>query len=154
MAATTTLITADLDTDAALTANSDSKISTQKAVKSYVDGKADEGSWTPVPTNLNVTGSPTYAGSYKRIKTPTGYIVFWRLQINGNGGTTASSVDSTYFTGLSAVAGVPAFTMTCTASNGSTANLGVGLIVTNGRIFTPQWSAYGSTVFIDGFYFV
>ena len=54
-----------VDTDAALAANSDAKIATQKATKAYVDGKIQGVTWKAPVQNATTSALPTYtqAGS-------------------------------------------------------------------------------------------
>lgn len=104
----------------------------------------EEGIWTPTFTNLTVTGSPIYSGEYTRI----GRIVFFKIQINPNGGTVASTANSTYAGDLPYASSSAAL---CIASNADVANYGVGYV---GGIYVspPSWGATSRPVTITGTY--
>jgi hypothetical protein len=103
-------------------------------------GRYEEGSWTPSPTNLTVVGTPTYTGEYTRI----GRMVFGTLLVSSTT-TTASTADSTYFSGLPYTVGRNA---TCQAViNSGTVSAGNGILpaTTNNRVYTPTWAATANT---------
>jgi len=106
-----------------------------------------KGTWTPTATNLTVVGTPTYQGWYTQINDR----VLWELYITVAGGTTASTANSTYFTGLP---GTNLAKTTCVAVQDSgTASLGVGLVdVTTNRVYTPTWAATSSGILVSGSY--
>lgn len=102
--------------------------------------------FTPVFTNLVTTGSPLYSGKYIRIGKTIRFVVV----IDDNGGTTASTAGSTYFTGLptavSAGGGL-------SAVDGAIADLGNGVVSTI-YAYTPTWGANGNQITISGSYTV
>jgi hypothetical protein len=112
----------------------------------------EEGTFTPVPSNLTVVGTPTYTGYYTRI----GRVIYFSMNIVSTTSTT-SAADSTTFS----AAGFPVIVNdggafgTCTAVNrGNTGSLGVGQIVFSGgatTIFTPAWTAVAN-VLVNGFF--
>lgn len=105
-----------------------------------------EYSFVPAFTNLTTTGSPIYTGKYIRL----GKTIRFVVEIDANGGTTASTKGSTYFTGLpTAVASGG----TLSAVDGGVNDLGNGLMSTI-YAFTPTWGANGSTIVISGSYTV
>lgn len=97
------------------------------------------GSWTPVPSNLTVVGTPTYIGTYVKI----GSIVVCSITIDSTTSTTSVS-GTTSFSGLPYAA----------ASNGtgdyyndtSTAYLGTGISTSGATpvIYPPSWSTLAS----------
>lgn len=93
-----------------------------------------EGTWTPTPVNFTVVGAPTYAGTYTKI----GRLVFGAITINGAGTSTASTTNSSHFTGFPYA---PAPPVPCVAVSGITnASYGVGSITVSG-VWTPTWAA-------------
>jgi hypothetical protein len=108
----------------------------------------EEGTWTPSQTNLTVVGSPTYTGVYTKI----GRVVYWWLRVSSST-STASTANSTYFTGLEALF-TPALVSPCMAVNdGNITSLGNGAVLTNGRVYTPTWAASASVV-VSGLFYV
>jgi hypothetical protein len=101
-----------------------------------------ERSWTPVPTNLTVVGTPTYTGSYVKI----GKQVFWTLKIQSTT-TTSATANSTYFAGLPTAASIS----TCTAVSSAVTSFGVGYVDTTGYVYVPTWGATG-IVYCSGNY--
>lgn len=94
----------------------------------------EEGTWTPVATNLTVVGTVTYTARYTRI----GRRVFCTLKVNSTGSTSAIN-GSTYFTGLPYSVAVRDVCMA--ANEGSTAGLGNSLVDTTGpTLFVPSWT--------------
>jgi hypothetical protein len=78
----------------------------------------EEGTWTPVPADLTVVGTPTYGGQYTKI----GNVVTIRLTASATTSLT-STAGTTFFSGL------PYFNTvsSCPFSNlSTTANIGVG----------------------------
>jgi hypothetical protein len=70
-----------IDTDGALTANSDVKVPSQKAVKTYVDGTVAD--WTPSPANLNV--GTTGAVVAKHLATANTERIHFEATLGGTG---------------------------------------------------------------------
>jgi hypothetical protein len=105
------------------------------------------GSWTPTPTSLLVSGTPTYTGFYRRV----GRTVFCTLQVDSTVSTT-STAGTTYFSGLPFNA---AANGTCDAVNsGSFVSLGVGKIQTGtDRVYPPSWSSLAN-VNLSFFYII
>ena len=108
----------------------------------------EEGTWTPSPTNLTVIGTPTYTGTYVR----TGRVVYITLEVAAST-STASTANSTYFTGLPFTIAIDSVINSVGAN--AVTSPGSGLITkfSGGRIYTPTWGATG-TVELSGFYFV
>jgi hypothetical protein len=106
----------------------------------------EEGTWTPVATNLTVVGSVTYTGKYTKI----GRVVYIYLKVVAS--TSSSSVaNSTEFSGLPFV---PADNSPVTAVNNATvASLGVGIFGTTSVLYPPTWTSV-ATVYLSGFYTV
>ena len=95
----------------------------------------DEGVWTPTAVSLTTTGSPTYSGTYTRI----GNRVFGTLTIDANGGTTASTANTTRFTGLPyAIKSGAGFA--CSTVTSTTVDQGSGR-VEGSSVYSPTWSA-------------
>jgi hypothetical protein len=93
----------------------------------------EEGTWTPSPTNLTVVGTPTYTGTYVKI----GRQVTCTLNVKSTT-TTASTVGSTYFSGLPfATSG---FSVLSAVNHGSVASYGNGSVQSN-VAYTPTWPA-------------
>lgn len=112
----------------------------------------EEGTFTPIPSNLTVVGTPTYTGYYTRI----GRVIYFSMNIVSTTSTT-STADVTTFsaTGFPAAINAGGAFGTCIAVNrGTTGSLGVGQIVLSGgttTIFTPSWTALAN-VLVNGFY--
>lgn len=108
----------------------------------------EEGTWTPVPTNLTVIGTPSYTGTYVR----TGRVVYITFEVAAST-STASTANSTYFTGLPFTIAIDSVINSVGAN--AVTSPGSGLITqfSGGRIYTPTWGATG-TVELSGFYFV
>lgn len=103
-----------------------------------------EYTFTPAFTNLVTTGSPIYTGKYIRLGKTVRFVVV----IDDNGGTTASTAGSTYFTGLpTAATNGGGFN----AVDSAIADLGNGLVSTI-YAYTPTWSANGNIITISGTY--
>jgi hypothetical protein len=95
----------------------------------------DEGTWTPTPVSLTVTGSPIYTASYTRI----GNTVFGTLTIDPNGGTTASTAGTTRFTGVPyTIKTGEGFAASCITD--TTLDQGSGR-VEGSSVYPPTWSA-------------
>lgn len=103
-----------------------------------------EGTWVPTAVNLTVVGTPTLTGTYTRF----GRGVNISLKVVA-ATTTASTKNSTNFTGLPYVPGTPA---TCGASDDSVNSYGDGTVFTSSKIYTPTWAAYAGTVYVNCFY--
>ena len=106
----------------------------------------EEGTWTPVATNLTVVGSVTYTAKYTKI----GNIVYINIKVLAS--TSSSSVaGSTNFSGLPFA---PAVTTAVTAVNANAvASLGDGIMDTDSRLYTPTWTSIANVV-LSGFYYV
>jgi hypothetical protein len=107
-----------------------------------------ESTFTPTLTGLTVvngTGGATYSGTYTKI----GRIVFWNVVIAVTGTcTTASSAGTTNISNLPINAAVNS---TCQAADGTSANLGTGL-VTGTSAYLPTWTARNTNINISGWY--
>lgn len=99
------------------------------------------GTWTPVATNLTTSGSPTLNGTFVK----EGKKVYCELVIVP-GTNTASTANSTYFTGLPFTA---VKRSVCSAVTSTIISLGNGLVdsVTN-RVYPPSWSASTDNILI------
>jgi len=108
----------------------------------------EQGTWTPSPTNLTVIGTPSYTGTYVRI----GRVVYIILEVAAST-STASTANSTYFTGLPFTIAIDSVINSVGAN--AVTSPGSGLITkfSGGRIYTPTWGATG-TIELSGFYFV
>ena len=106
----------------------------------------EEGTWTPVATNLTVVGSVTYTAKYTKI----GNVVYINIKVLAS--TSSSSVaGSTNFSGLPFA---PAVTTAVTAVNANAvASLGDGIMDTDSRLYTPTWTSIANAV-LSGFYYV
>lgn len=106
--------------------------------------KGDQGnSWTPLATDLTVTGTPTFTGTYYQISSK---LVFFHLKITP-ATDTSSVAGTTYFTGLPFTIAADGF---CTAQS---SNLGdpTGMVVaSNQRIYTPAWTSISVPVTVTG----
>jgi len=103
-----------------------------------------DGTWTPVPTNLTVVGTPTYTGRYKKI----GNMVFFSIYVSSTTSTTSSN--GTSLLSLPFVAGTT-WGGTCNATNaqnGTSLPTGSGYTWL-GNIYLPAWSVL-SNVSISG----
>jgi len=101
------------------------------------------GIFTPAWTALTVTGAPIYTGRYKII----GKLAFVEVLINPNGGTTASTLGTSYVNNLP-------FTTTrygiCSALNETTfADMGRGVLYQT-NMYTPAWGASANYITIQG----
>lgn len=106
------------------------------------------GTWTPVATNLTVSGAQTFEGRYVRV----GQFVFITFTIKA-ATSTASTVNSTYFTGLPFAVATAASSTVSAVANWNVTSFGVGLIDPSNAIYTPTWSSgAGQTVTLSGFY--
>ena len=106
----------------------------------------EEGTFTPTFVSLIVTGSPIYSGQYTRI----GRIVYFKVTINANGGTTSSTGGTTYLSNLPYSSNGLAV---CEASNSDAANYGTGLVSAT-FVSPPSWVATNRNVVITGSYTV
>jgi len=96
-----------------------------------------DGTWTPVPTNLTVVGTPTYTGRYKKI----GNMVFFNIGVSSTTSTTSSngsSLLSLPFVGITTWGG------TCNATNainGTSLPTGYTWL---GNLYLPAWGVLAS----------
>lgn len=97
------LVPSVLDTDGTLAANSDSKIATQKATKTYVDSALPTSAWssyTPTWTNIT-TGNGTNVGKYITLGKTVHFIAYFIMgstsSISGNISVTTPSTMTTNF---------------------------------------------------------
>jgi len=106
----------------------------------------EEGTWTPVATNLTVVGTVTYTGKYTKI----GGVVYINLKAIAS--TSSSSVaGSTNFSGLPFA---PAVTAPATAVNANAVvSLGAGIMDVDSRLYSPTWTSIANVV-LSGFYYV
>ena len=95
----------------------------------------EEGSWTPVPTNLTVVGTPTYTGFYTKI----GRFVHLTLLVESTV-TTASTAGSTTWAGLPFSIVVDGLIMAVDANNQTSYGNGL-MAAANGLIYSPTWAA-------------
>lgn len=106
----------------------------------------EEGTWTPILSNLTISGTPTYTGRYTKV----GRQVTFSVSITSTG-QTASTLGSTTMS-------IPfnsAFNSVCYAVNRSTVqSLGNGAIPAGNSIYLPGWTATVYEVVICGSYFV
>jgi len=115
----------------------------------YCDGtnviNADEyseGTWTPVATSLtNVGGAPTLTGTYTRL----GRLVRFNIKI-----VPVTNTSSTAGTTKITLPFTPARNATCAATDDAVANLGSGLVKTDGSVYPPAWTTDTNTVYITG----
>jgi len=106
----------------------------------------EAGTWSPSPTNLTVAGTPLYEGRYVKI----GQLVFITFTVKATT-STASTENSTYFTGLPFA--VAAASTVTAVGNWNVSSIGIGLIDPSNRVYTPTWSSgAGQTVTLCGFY--
>lgn len=91
------------------------------------------GTWTPAPTNLTVVGTPTYTGTYTKI----GRRVFCELHVVSTT-TTASTANSTAFSGLPYPVTRPSVNMACSIAGQSFGNC---VTFTDNNVYTPTWAA-------------
>jgi hypothetical protein len=104
------------------------------------------GTWTPVATNLTVSGTPNYNGRYVKI----GNLVFITFTIAAST-STDSTADNTYFTGLPFT--VAAASSITAVGNWNVSSIGIGLIDGSTRVYTPTWSSGANqTVTLSGVY--
>lgn len=95
------------------------------------------GSWTPSPTGLTVTGTPTYIGTYTRI----GNMVFCSLNISATT-STASTTGTTYFTGLPVTPSLNSSTVGAANVGTGAAISGTGIVFSGTqRAYMPTWGA-------------
>jgi hypothetical protein len=93
----------------------------------------EEGTFTPVLTNLVVVGTPTYSGTYTKI----GRLVFARVVLVSTT-STASTSGSTKISGLPYDSNGASI---CYAGDGATAaGYGTGFMAT-GDVYPPSWAA-------------
>ena len=102
--------------------------------------------FTPVPTGFTVSGSPTYTGQYQKI----GKLVWWQIQISQHSGSTVASTLSTSTfavpAGLTPTVTVPFQITDLVSLNGT------GIVLANGAIEPPAFSANGNTIYLTGTY--
>ena len=107
-------------------------------------------SWTPTWTSLTTTGSPIYTGKFAVY----GRLLKWTVAINPNGGTTASTANTTYINNPPIAIGVEGagiFTQVATLTvGGICASWGSG----QNRIYTPTWAANSNYFAGAGGYFI
>lgn len=104
------------------------------------------GTWTPSATSLTTVGSPTFAGTYTRVNDR----VTITLTITP-GTSTASTLGTTYFTGLPYTC--LTFSAVIAMDQAATLTSTPGMISSsNNRIFTPTWGAATSIVVVTGTY--
>jgi hypothetical protein len=89
------------------------------------------GTWTPVPTNLTVVGTPTYTGTYIK----TGVNVFISLTVAATT-STASTANSTMFSGLPFTQATNAV---CNAVNPNNVTSYGNGVLTGNVLYTPTW---------------
>jgi hypothetical protein len=111
----------------------------------------EEGTWTPVPANLTVVGTPTYTGKYTRI----GRMVSCIATIDSTT-STAASAGSTSFGGLPfasvAISGTNAGNGTTVDTN-LTTQVGSGYIFSaNNKFYVTGWTATPNIVMSFVFY--
>lgn len=108
----------------------------------------EEGSWTPVGVNFPVVGTPTIVGRYIII----GKMITITVTIRATT-STASTANSTYFTGLPVT---PLRTgVVNVVGNSAITSYGQGLIDTSNVMYTPTWSTGANqTVTLVGTYFL
>ena len=94
----------------------------------------EEGTFTPVWTNLTVAGTPTYSAIYAKI----GRKVFCEVSVASTG-TTSSTIDVTNFDGLPFSCGSVRSVVTATGSGVATSSLGTGGLITT-FVNPPTWS--------------
>jgi len=104
------------------------------------------GTWSPVGVNFTTVGTEAFAGFYVKV----GKLVFINATFRA-ATSTASTANSTYFTGLPFT---PATSSTITAvGNSAITSYGVGLIDTSVRMYTPTWtSGANQTISVAGVY--
>jgi hypothetical protein len=105
--------------------------------------------WTPTWTNLTITGSPIYSG----LLSVVGRLAFVEVVINPNGGTTASTLNSTYINNLPVTAALSALALVGMWMSTAAPALGYVSISNNG-LFTPTWSADGNLRFINTWFYI
>jgi hypothetical protein len=93
----------------------------------------EEGTWTPVPVSLTVTGDPTYSGTYVKI----GRLVICTISISATT-STVSTAGVTYASGLP-FAQSGDFSSCGWVDSSSLASLGVSL-VGNSFIYFQSWT--------------
>ena len=103
-----------------------------------------EGTWTPEPSNLGGTGIDFPVASFTR----SGRIVHFIIKITGTGLTSTASVTSL------SLSHTPAKASTCCASEETfVSNYGVGIVLTNGRVYTPSIASTTSAT-VTGTFFI
>jgi len=100
--------------------------------------------FTPVFTSLTVTGSPIYSGKFWM----SGILKFYSIQINPNGGTTASSFGSTLVNNPIAQSG---FTVPVAVFYTSSAVGDFGETSTT-QTYLPTWTTNSGHIFISATY--
>lgn len=112
----------------------------------------EEGTFTPVFTNLTVVGTPTYTATYTRL----GRVVFVTIRIQSTT-STSSTAGTTYVNSGFPFVSANIFTVTSTINNSTfarTTNEGsLGVSGGNTIWYAPTWSAL-SDVLMSGYYFV
>jgi hypothetical protein len=129
-----------------LTANTPAAGKTSQLLNWY-----EEGTWTPVPANLTVVGTPTYTGKYTRI----GRMVSCIATIDSTT-STAATAGSTSFGGLPfasiAISGTNAGNGTTVDTN-LTTQVGSGYIFSaNNKFYVTGWTATSNIVMSFVFY--
>lgn len=100
--------------------------------QSLADGDVGT-AWTPTFVNLTSVGTPTIEGRYYQLSK---YITFFRITITPTTNT-SSVATSTYCDNIPVV---PTASGVC-AAVGNTVGVGLGIVTTTGRIYTPDWTA-------------
>jgi hypothetical protein len=100
----------------------------------YELSDTESGSFTATANAYTLVGSPTFTGTYVR----NGKLVFATVIITANGGTTASVGGTSFVSGLPYN---PTVNSVNVVSNSAAANIGTGLLRSDGRIYTPAWAA-------------
>lgn len=99
-------------------------------------------SWAPTFQSLGTTGTPTITGRYYRISDA---LKLFRITITPATDTTSTSA-TTYCDNFPLSVQTPGF---CVAVGGSV-GVGLGIVRSDGRIYTPAWSAVTVPVYIIG----
>lgn len=158
------LVSGDIPNNAANTTGSAAKLTTARTINGvsfdgtaniqtatantsdYIQGTKDT-AFTITASGLTVIGGTGV--TYKRNYTQVGNIISFRLEIDPNGGTTASTANTTYFS-----INMPAATYygACSAVNATTVtSYGAGMVIGT-FIYPPTWAATSGTIVISGTY--
>lgn len=105
----------------------------------------DSGSeWTPTFENLTTVGTPIYSGRYIKI---TSSLVYFRINIAPNGGSSTSTQGSTAVNNFPLPFGQNGI---CFAVSGLTGTNAGMVNAVDGKIYTPGWSAVSVGLTIIG----